>query len=134
MIILILDIFPNLFWNYMWYNYVITSFWLDILAKYDLYLPLFSIFPFSLEKLIIPDISGSSFLNMYLPSWTIFNILLLQFSSVVSYFVWPHGLLHIRLPRPSPTPEVCPNSCPSSWWCHPTISSFVIPFQAWLSN
>ena len=59
----------------------------------------------------------------------ILNILLLQFSSVVSYFLRPHGLLHTRLPSPSPTPEVCSNSCPSSWWCHPTVSSSVIPFS-----
>ena len=53
----------------------------------------------------------------------------LQFSrSVVSDPLWPHGLLHSRLSCPSPTPRACSNSCPSSWWCHPTISSSVIPF------
>ena len=47
-----------------------------------------------------------------------------QFSHpVVSYSLWPHGLQHTRLPSPSPTPGVCSNSCPSSWWCHPAISS-----------
>ena len=35
----------------------------------------------------------------------------------------PHGQQHTRLPCPSPPPRVCSNSCPSSWWCHPTISS-----------
>ena len=39
----------------------------------------------------------------------------------------PYGLQHIRLPCPSPTPGVYPNSCPLSWQCHPTISSSVIP-------
>ena len=39
----------------------------------------------------------------------------------------PHGLQHARLPCPSPSPGVCSNSCPLSWWCHPTISSSVIP-------
>ena len=43
--------------------------------------------------------------------------------SVVSDFFWPHGLQHTRLPYPSPSPGACSNSCPSSWWCHPTISS-----------
>ena len=43
--------------------------------------------------------------------------------------LWPHGLQHARLPCPSPTPAVCSNSCPSSQWCHPTISSSVIPFS-----
>ena len=52
-----------------------------------------------------------------------------QFScSVVSDSLWPHELQHARLPCPSPTPGVYPNSCPLSWWCHPTISSSVIPF------
>ena len=39
----------------------------------------------------------------------------------------PHGLHHARLPCPSPSPGACSNSCPLSWWCHPTISSFVVP-------
>ena len=39
-----------------------------------------------------------------------------------------HGLQHARLSCPSPTPRACPNSCPSSQWCHPTISVPVIPF------
>ena len=54
----------------------------------------------------------------------------LQFSrSVVSDSLRPHGLQHARLPCPSPTPGVYPNSCPLSEWCHPTISSSVIPFS-----
>ena len=48
--------------------------------------------------------------------------------SVVSDSLQPHGLQHDRLPCPSPAPRVYPNSCPLSWWCHPTISSSVIPF------
>ena len=52
-----------------------------------------------------------------------------QFShSVMSDSLWPHGLQHARPPCPSPTPRVYWNSCPLSWWCHPTISSSVIPF------
>ena len=43
--------------------------------------------------------------------------------------LWPHGLQHTRPPRPSPTLRVYPNSCPLSRWCHPTISSFVVPFS-----
>ena len=49
--------------------------------------------------------------------------------SVVSDSLWPHGLQHARLPCPSPIPRVYSNSCPSSWWCHPTTSSSVIPFS-----
>ena len=52
-----------------------------------------------------------------------------QFScSVVFDSLWPHRQ-YARLPCPSPTPGACSNSCPLSWWCHPTISSSsVIPF------
>ena len=46
--------------------------------------------------------------------------------------LWPQGLQHARLPCPSPTPGACSNSCPLSWWCHPTISSSVIPFSSCL--
>ena len=54
-----------------------------------------------------------------------------QFShSVMSDSLRPHGLQHTRLPLPSPTPRVCWNSCPSSWWCHLTISSSVVPFSS----
>ena len=42
----------------------------------------------------------------------------------------PHGLQHARPPCPSPIPGACSNSCPSSWWCHPTILSSVIPFSS----
>ena len=54
-----------------------------------------------------------------------------QFShSVMSDSLQPHGLQHTRLPWPSPTPRVCWNSCPLSWWCHLTISSSVVPFSS----
>ena len=52
--------------------------------------------------------------------------------SVMSNSLWPHGLQHTRPPCPSPTPRVYPNSCPLSRWCHPTISSSVIPFSSCL--
>ena len=56
-----------------------------------------------------------------------------QFSrSVMSDSLRPHGLQHSRLPYPSPTPTTYPNSCPLSWWCHPTISSSVVPFSSHL--
>ena len=54
-----------------------------------------------------------------------------QFScSVVSDSLGPHELQHSRPPCPSPTPGVYANSCPSRWWCHPTVSSSVVPFSA----
>ena len=58
----------------------------------------------------------------------IFNTV--QFShSVMPDSLRPHGLQHSRPPCPSPTPRVYPDSCPLSRWCHPTISSSVIPFS-----
>ena len=49
--------------------------------------------------------------------------------SVVCDSLRPHGLQHARLPCPSPTPRACSNLCPLSRWCHPTISSSVVPFS-----
>ena len=58
-----------------------------------------------------------------------------QFShSVVSDSLRPHGLQHARLPCPSPTPGAYSNSCPSHRWCHPTISSSVVPFSSCLQS
>ena len=55
--------------------------------------------------------------------------LLLFIHSVVSHSLWPHGLQHAKLPCPSVSPGVCSNSHPLNQWCHPTISSSVIPFS-----
>ena len=54
--------------------------------------------------------------------------------SVVSDSLRPHALQHTRLPCPSPTPGAYSKSCPLSWWCHPTISSSVIPFSSCLQS
>ena len=68
-------------------------------------------------------------------SFLLFTRLSVQFShSVMSDFLRPHGLQHSRLPCPSPTPRARSNSCPSSRWCHPTISSPVIPFFSFLQS
>ena len=78
---------------------------------------IFSISLLPISKLII---NGPSFSSV-------------QFScSVVSDSLRPHGPQHARPPCPSPTPWVYPNSCPLSWWCHPTISSSVVPFSSCL--
>ena len=50
--------------------------------------------------------------------------------SVMSDYLWPHGLQHTMPPCPSPSPGACSNSCALSLWCHPTISSSVIPFSS----
>ena len=54
--------------------------------------------------------------------------------SVVSDSLRPHESQHIRPPCPSPTPRACSHSCPLSWWCHPTISSSVVPFFSHLQS
>ena len=73
--------------------------------------------------------------HMKISSSSLGNRFQFQFScSVVSNSLWPHGLQHARLPCPSPTPRAYSNSCPSSWWCHPTISFSVIPFSSCLQS
>ena len=63
------------------------------------------------------------------------NIHLVQFNcSVMSDSLRPHGLQHTRLPCPSPVSGVYSNSCPLSWWCHPAISSSVVPFSSCLQS
>ena len=58
-----------------------------------------------------------------------------QFSrSVVSNSLRPHEPQHARPPCPSQTPRVHPNPCPLCRWCHPTISSFVVPSSSWLQS
>ena len=54
--------------------------------------------------------------------------------SVVSDSLRPHGLQHARPPCPSPTPGVYSNSCPLSRWCHPNISSSVVPFSSHIQS
>ena len=58
-----------------------------------------------------------------------------QFShSVMFDSLWPHGMQHARPSCPSPVPRVYSNSCALTWWCHPTISSSVIPFSSHLQS
>ena len=61
-------------------------------------------------------------------------LLLSSSHSVISDSFRPHVLQHARLPCPSQSPGVCLNSCPLSQWCHPTISSSVIPFSSSLQS
>ena len=72
------------------------------------------------------------FLKFNFPSTSLSSV---QFSySVVSNSLQPHGLQHTRLPCLWPIPGACSNSCPSSWWCHPTISSSVVPLSSCLQS
>jgi len=63
-----------------------------------------------------------------------FFLMLLLFNCSVMSNSATHGLQHARPPYPSPSPRACSNSCPSSQWCHPTISSSVVPFSSWLQS
>ena len=73
-------------------------------------------------------------------SWVLINFCTPQFSPVqfnrsfTSDSSRPHGLKHARFPCPSPTPRACSNSCPSSQWCHPTISFSVVPVSSCLQS
>ena len=87
--------------------------------------------------LVFPELQSLHNKNLSAEHWKLQNLGELgdgndqsvQFSrSVVSDSSWTHGLQHARLSCPSPTPGAYSNSCLSSWWCHPTISSSVIPF------
>ena len=75
----------------------------------------------------MPQMHKSQFLEM--------SVCMCQFShSVMSDSLRPHGLQHSRPPCPSPTPGIYPNSCWLCQWCHPTISSSVIPFCSHLQS
>ena len=71
-------------------------------------------------------------LSVSFPLWShpFVPLLLLLGRSVVSDSLWPHGLQHARPPCPSRSPRVYSNLCPWSQWCHPTISSSVVPFSS----
>ena len=81
--------------------------------------PAFSLSSFTLIKRLFSSFTLSAF----------------QFShSVMSSSLWHHGLQHAGPPCPSSSPRVCSNSCPLSQWCHPIISSSVIPFSSHLQS
>ena len=71
---------------------------------------------------------------MCLPFYLHIPDISLVLRSVVSDSLGPHGLQYTRLPCLSPTPGTYSNSCPLSLWCHPTISSSVIPFSSYLQS
>ena len=94
-----------------------------------------SFFLSSLFVFLLYHVKSRFFLGITSPDITLSLISKVQFShSVVSNSLWPHGLEHARPPCPSPTPGACSNSCPLSWWCHPTILSSVIPFSSHLQS
>ena len=93
----------------------------------QMFLEVFSFLTFSVNLVATPTHSNNNNIVMYYS--------IPQFScSVVPNSLQPHGLQHARLSCPSPTPGVCGNSCPLSQWCHPAISSSVVPFSSCLRS
>ena len=86
------------------------------------------IFSFSVNSALESPLSsrGEEFPALMRKCWATTCFICLFSHSVVSGSLQPHGLQHARLPCLSPTLGACSNSCPSSQWCHPTISSSVI--------
>ena len=93
-----------------------------------LYWPMFSSWALQIRLIKDRSVREGHGLLLYISQFSS-----VQFShSVMSNSLWPHELQHARPPCPSPTPGVYLNSCPLSRWCHPTISSSVIPFSSCL--
>ena len=83
-------------------------------------------------KLIMSESCWGVYILVPVKWETLLGFCSVQFSrSVLSDSLWPHEPQHAQPPCPSPTSGVYPNSCPLSRWCHPTISSSVIPFSSW---
>ena len=90
-----------------------------------------SVYPAIVSSVFVKDVGLSVELHM---GWKLsrFPFTSVQFScSVVSNSLWPHELQHAGPSCPSPTARVYPNPCWLTWWCHPTISSSVIPFSSY---
>ena len=84
-------------------------------------------------SVFLSHVKNSSFEVCHLIQWLSTHSSV-QFShSIVSDSLWSHGLQHSKHLCPSPIAGACSNSCPSSWWCHPTISSSV-PFSSCLQS
>ena len=109
--------------------YLLINHWLLLVVLYGITRPLPS--GNVSDKISFQQYSSLSVITpSTLPSTNKMVISSVQFScSVMSDSLRPHGLQHTRPPCLSPTPGVYSNSCPLSWWCHPTISSSVIPFS-----
>ena len=88
-------------------------------------------FAFHLHGIYFSILSLSVYMCLEVWSGFLVDSISVQFShSVVSNSLRPHESQHARPPCPSPTPGVHSNSCPSSWWCDPAISSSVVPFSS----
>ena len=99
-----------------------------------MYFIIFAYFLMFLVSIVMMSHSFFVFMILFLINVIKGSLILLssvQFSrSVVSNSLRPHESQHARPPCPSPTPRVHSDSCPSSSWCHPAISSWVVPFSS----
>ena len=78
--------------------------------------------------------SGKSLFSNHFLTWSLWFFPSVSSVAQSCPTLKPYALQHARLPCSSPTPRACSNSCPSSWWCHPTISSSVVPFSSDLQS
>ena len=81
---------------------------------------------------IVPDMASTLEVLNIIILYTYYHHFVIVQSLSVSDSLPPRGLQHTRPPCLSPSPAACSNSSPSSWWCHPTISSSVVPFSSCL--
>ena len=111
--------------NIMWSDRMITDTLINWLFPFEE--------PFSVITFLKIWCCSFFFIKVACWEWkTVFAVVVGISHQVVSNSSWPHGLQPTRLPCPSLSPRVCPNSCPLNWWCHPTISSSVVPFSYYL--
>ena len=82
----------------------------------------------------VREVSNYSLLKYFLRPFVFLLFFCCCSFSVLSDSLWPRGLQQVRLPCLSPSPRACLNSCPLSQWCHPTISSSVVPFSSCLQS
>ena len=112
---------------YSWLLLASRTNWLDLMEGKHEPTPLPSCHRFQRRH------TKSSFKRIFFHS--LYYLLLLLFTgSVKSDSLWSNGLQQVRLIYPSPSPGACSNSGPLSWWCHPAISSSVIPFSSCLQS
>ena len=94
---------------------------------------IWSLWHLLVEQILMEPTTNETNINPHITDQFTFSSI--QFShSVMSDSLRPHEVQHARPPCPSPTPGVHPSSCPSSRWCHPAISSSVIPFSSCLQS
>ena len=142
---------PDILWiHWRVYNSIAnTSKWVLFLPSSDVYVRSFLYLLYTLIKLYYTK-ALSNQASSQAPDWILLlrrprvpasfpDLFIVQqqpFSSVAQSCptLWPHGLQHARTPCPSPTPGVYSNSCPLSQWCHPTLSSSVVPLSSCLQS